>query len=407
MTDQMDRPVIVEADGGSRGNPGVAGYGALVRDAATGHLLAERAAPLGTASNNVAEYSGLIAGLEAAEEIAPSADVEVRMDSKLVIEQMSGRWKIKHEDMKRLASQARELVARRRQAGGTVTLTWVPRAHNKAADALSNDGMDGRTIDRNHELTAPLSSDQAPPSEGQLTELAEETPPLVPTDGLTGRARITPRAPDMSAKPARIVLVRHGLTEATQAGLLDGRDGTDSPLTPEGTRQAHAAAVAVAGFLGDGPIRVVTSSLARARQTGAAVAARLGVTPEVDDRWDEQSFGDWEGHTVAQVCAQDADGYAQLRSDDTYARPGGESRCDLRSRVLQAYDDLVRDALDDGRPVVVVGHRAAMLIVLAEVIGLTSPWSMAMSPASLTSLRTWSDGGVLVEFVNDTSHLRG
>ncbi|MDQ3527426.1 MAG: reverse transcriptase-like protein, partial [Actinomycetota bacterium] len=61
----MARALVVEADGGSRGNPGVAGYGALVRDGDTGELLAERAAPLGKASNNVAEYSGLIAGLQA------------------------------------------------------------------------------------------------------------------------------------------------------------------------------------------------------------------------------------------------------------------------------------------------------------------------------------------------------
>ena len=88
----MSRRLTVEADGGSRGNPGVAGYGALVRDTDTAALLAERAEPLGKASNNVAEYRGLIAGLEAAYAIDPSAQVHVRMDSKLVVEQMSGRW---------------------------------------------------------------------------------------------------------------------------------------------------------------------------------------------------------------------------------------------------------------------------------------------------------------------------
>ena len=100
--------VIVEADGGSRGNPGTAGYGALVRDARTGEVLAERAAPLGIASNNVAEYSGLVAGLQAVLDLglATDATVEVRMDSKLVVEQMSGRWKIKHPDMRPLALAA-------------------------------------------------------------------------------------------------------------------------------------------------------------------------------------------------------------------------------------------------------------------------------------------------------------
>ena len=86
--------VVIEADGGSRGNPGPAAYGAVLKDAATGAVIAEDAATIGVASNNVAEYSGLIAGLRLAERFAPGADVEVRMDSKLVVEQMSGRWKI-------------------------------------------------------------------------------------------------------------------------------------------------------------------------------------------------------------------------------------------------------------------------------------------------------------------------
>jgi probable phosphoglycerate mutase len=96
MSSRDGRRLIVEADGGSRGNPGPAGYGAVVRDAATGSVLADRAAAIGRATNNVAEYEGLIAGLRAAAETDPAADVEVRMDSNLVVEQMSGRWKIKH-----------------------------------------------------------------------------------------------------------------------------------------------------------------------------------------------------------------------------------------------------------------------------------------------------------------------
>ena len=98
----MTRTLVVEADGGSRGNPGPAGYGALVRDAVSGQVLEEISDGLGTATNNVAEYSGLVAGLRAAAGIAPQADVEVRMDSKLVVEQMSGRWKIKDPDLREI-----------------------------------------------------------------------------------------------------------------------------------------------------------------------------------------------------------------------------------------------------------------------------------------------------------------
>src|SRR5690606_31155048 len=102
----VSRRLVVETDGGSRGNPGPAAFGALVRDPVTGEVLAEHAEFLGVVSNNVAEYSGLVAGLRMAVSLDPDCTVEVRMDSKLVVEQMSGRWKIKHDDMRRLALQA-------------------------------------------------------------------------------------------------------------------------------------------------------------------------------------------------------------------------------------------------------------------------------------------------------------
>lgn len=134
--------LVVEADGGSRSNPGPAAYGALVRDADTGEVLAERGEYIGVASNNVAEYSGLIAGLELAGQLDPNATVEVRMDSKLVVEQMSGRWKIKHEDMRRLALQARDTFPPTQ-----VTYVWIPRAQNADADKLVNQALDAAALD--------------------------------------------------------------------------------------------------------------------------------------------------------------------------------------------------------------------------------------------------------------------
>ena len=129
--------LIVEADGGSRGNPGIAAGGAVVIDASDGQLLSEVGVFIGHASNNVAEYNGMIAGLERAFELAPDAEVLVRMDSKLVVEQMMGRWKIKHPDMAELARTARELIA-----GRSVRFEWVPREDNKLADAIANQAMD-------------------------------------------------------------------------------------------------------------------------------------------------------------------------------------------------------------------------------------------------------------------------
>ena len=137
----MKRRLLVEADGGSRGNPGAAGYGAVVRDARTGEVLAEVSESIGRATNNVAEYSGLLAGLRAAAKLAPGANTEVRMDSRLVVEQMSGRWKIKHPDLRQLAAQASQAA----RALGRVTYTWVPRERNTHADRLANQAMDALT----------------------------------------------------------------------------------------------------------------------------------------------------------------------------------------------------------------------------------------------------------------------
>ena len=137
------RRLLIEADGGSRGNPGTAGYGAVVRDAVTGEVLGERSEAIGRATNNVAEYSGLLAGLRAAGKLAPGAAAEVRMDSRLVVEQMSGRWKIKHPDLQALAAEARHAA----RALGRVTYTWVPRERNKHADRLANEAMDAAAGD--------------------------------------------------------------------------------------------------------------------------------------------------------------------------------------------------------------------------------------------------------------------
>lgn len=137
----MARHFIVEADGGSRNNPGQAAYGAVVIDPESGEVIVECAESIGIASNNVAEYSGLVAGLEAVRALDPEATVLVKMDSKLVVEQMSGRWKIKHPDMRTLAMKARDVLP-----SENVEYQWIPRAENSRADALLNMVLDSRTI---------------------------------------------------------------------------------------------------------------------------------------------------------------------------------------------------------------------------------------------------------------------
>ena len=156
----------MEADGASRGNPGHASYGTVIRNANTGEVVAERAAVLGHATNNVAEYSGLVAGLTAIAELDPEALVEVRMDSKLVVEQMSGRWKIKSPDMQKLAIEAREILPY-----GNVTYTWIPREDNKHADALANEALDTHLAGGSGIISRPqrtlMTMILLPPSEGK------------------------------------------------------------------------------------------------------------------------------------------------------------------------------------------------------------------------------------------------
>ncbi|HET7761781.1 MAG TPA: bifunctional RNase H/acid phosphatase [Phycicoccus sp.] len=388
----MSRRLTVEADGGSRGNPGVAGYGALVRDTDTGALLAERAEPLGTASNNVAEYRGLIAGLEAARAIDAGADVLVRMDSKLVVEQMSGAWKIKHEDMRRLALRARDVAADITAAGGSVRYEWIPRAENSAADALSNDAMDGRTIDRT--FGGPSSVDEAPgPPTAETPDepAAERTLAGDPVSAFLARR----------GTPTRVVLVRHGVTDFTAEGRLDGRGGPDPSLNATGRQQAVAAGRAVAALVQGHPTRVLTSSLARAVETGAAVAAALGVQPERDEDWDEQCFGVWDGRSVQDLLETELDAFGRLRDDPTFRAPGGgESHEDLVARVVPAWERVV----EGGGTSVVVCHRKPILVVLAHLLGLPHDraWRLAAAPGSLTAVEVWGDGEVSVAFTNRT-----
>lgn len=129
--------LIIEADGASRGNPGEASGGAVVIDPQTSAVIARAGVLCGVASNNVAEYRGMIEGIKAALELSPGAHLHIRMDSKLVVEQMSGRWKIKHPDMQNLARQARELLAQ-----SSVVFEWIPREENSRADAAANQALD-------------------------------------------------------------------------------------------------------------------------------------------------------------------------------------------------------------------------------------------------------------------------
>jgi broad specificity phosphatase PhoE/ribonuclease HI len=364
----VSRRLIVEADGGSRGNPGPAGYGALVRDAETGRVLAERAASVGRATNNVAEYGGLVAGLQAALDLDPTAEVEVRMDSKLVVEQMSGRWQIKHPDMRQLALQAQKIA---RQLA-RVRYTWVPRAQNGAADALANSAMDGKPVHRDPAAEPVVLEDDVQPT----------------------------------AEPAPVVttvthLLRHGQTEHTPERRFSGRNGL--PLSLTGRAEADAAAARAADL---GVEVIVASPLRRTRETAEIVGAVLGLPVEFDEDLVELDFGDFEGLTLDEARSKHPLAARRFGSDVSVAAPGGESVADVGTRVARARRRILSDHA--GKTVLIVSHVTPIKLLLAAGLGVGEEvvHRVFLEAASLSTVTWSSDGRSSVRLVNDTAHLR-
>jgi ribonuclease HI len=129
----------LSTDGGARGNPGPAAYGYVI-ETEDGHVLAAHGEAIGHATNNVAEYSGLVAGLAKAAELGVS-DLEVVSDSELLVKQMQGEYRVKNEALKALWEEANDLERRFTK----VRYTAVRRAHNELADQLVNEALDAET----------------------------------------------------------------------------------------------------------------------------------------------------------------------------------------------------------------------------------------------------------------------
>ncbi|MCX5364046.1 bifunctional RNase H/acid phosphatase [Streptomyces sp. NBC_00124] len=456
------REFIVEADGGSRGNPGPAGYGSVVIDAATGETLAERAEYIGVATNNVAEYRGLVAGLRAAHELDPTASVHVRMDSKLVVEQMSGRWKIKHPDMKPLAMEAGRVYP-----ADQVTYEWIPRESNKHADRLANEAMDAgkrgeqwSASDSTAELDAAVSSSRRG-AVGSLGGGAAEAGAGVvagsPGDAVAGAAKVRAAlgsaaagasrsasaassaasssrrgavevsgggaaaaeadvraakvvaspgwAPADMGAPATFVLLRHGETPLTPQKRFSGSGGTDPSLSDVGREQAErvAAALARRGTVQE----ILASPLTRTRETAAAVAERLGLDVTVEDGLRETDFGAWEGLTFAEVRERYPDDLNTWLSDpDAEPTGGGESFAATATRIAATRDKLV--AAYAGRTVLLVTHVTPIKTFVRLALGAPpeSLFRMELSAASLSAVAYYADGNASVRLFNDTSHLR-
>ena len=360
--------VAIEADGGSRGNPGPAGFGAVVREHPSGEILLERYGSLGVATNNVAEYSGLIAGLTAALELN-ATHVDVRMDSKLVVEQMSGRWQIKNPGLRPLAAEAATLVHRFTK----VTFEWIPRERNRAADALANRAMDEAAGKPVRDVIEPAKTARswAPPSLDNAT---------------------------------RIILVRHGETAMTKQGRYSGRG--DVPLSDEGQAQAMAAGGRVAGISRD-VTAVLTSPLQRCVRTAELVAAENGaVAVTVMDDLIECDFGEWEGRTFAEVQERwPAEMEAWLDSTSV-APPGGESFQAVAKRVRGALATVV--ASYPGQVVVLVSHVSPIKLILRDALAAGDAFlhRLFLDAAGVSTMDVWPDGNIAVRSVNETAHLR-
>ncbi|KAA1416793.1 bifunctional RNase H/acid phosphatase [Nocardioides humilatus] len=365
------RSVVIEADGGSRGNPGPAAYGAVLKDADTGAVIAEDGTTIGVATNNVAEYSGLIAGLELAVAYAPGAAIEVRMDSKLVVEQMSGRWKIKHPGMVPLAERANRLAPT-----GT-TYTWVPREQNKHADRLANEALDGK---RSGITVAAEASDE----DESLIEEIESPSSAIGVDQAG-------EAPKPFGAPTTLILVRHGVTPHTSGKRFSGGLGGDNPgLSEEGREQVRAAAVWLSG-LKDKIDAVVASPVRRTRESAEIIAAELGLPLEEEPGFAEMEFGAWDGLTFLEVAEQHKESFeAWLGSTDS-APPGGESFRAVEERVLAGLARVLEQHA--GRTVVVTSHVTPIKTLVAHVLKapLDAVFRMELSPASVSVVSFFPD----------------
>ncbi|GLY55141.1 putative phosphoglycerate mutase [Lentzea sp. NBRC 102530] len=357
--------VIVEADGGSRGNPGPAGYGAVVRDELSGETLAERKGFIGVATNNVAEYQGLIAGLRAAVELGAES-VDVRMDSKLVVEQMSGRWKVKHPSMQPLNREAQEVAG----ALARVSYQWIPRERNKQADRLANEAMDGET--------------------------KPETKPETKSEGAK-----QPHWSGAVGEPTRIILLRHGQTRLSVDRRYSGRG--DHPLTEIGLEQAEKAAQRLSTV--DGIAGIISSPLQRAAQTAQKLADKIGLDVVTHQGLIETDFGDWEGLTFAEAAAKDPEVHRRWLGDTAQKPPNGESFDEVHARVRKARADIISKY--GGKTLVLVSHVTPIKTMLRQAldVGPQFLFRMHLDLTGVSIAEFYPDGHASVKLVNDTSHL--
>ena len=361
------------ADGASRGNPGPASYGAALFDGET--QLAGLYDTLGVRTNNFAEYSAVIAGLQYIVDNGLGPEVLVRMDSKLVVEQLSGRWKIKHPDLVELAVSAQSLIR-----GLSVRFEWIPREQNAVADALANLALDGGLETKAEVTSRPLA--------------------------LTQPKSI--RAPRVFTEPTTVFLVRHGHTASTEANLVSGSQ--DNPgLSELGKLEAKLAANALFSlaerFEVDPPRVVVHSDLERTTETAQIISKELLAPCRPDSRFREISFGDWEARSMQSLEAEFPEEIASWRGSVSLAPPGGETVSILEARTLSALRDLVAE--HEGSSIAIVTHMMPLRTIAKAALksDSSSHWSLQFAPASVSVVRFFGTELTEVFALNSCEHL--
>ena len=397
----MTHSIVVEADGGSRGNPGPAGSGAVLIDSASGAILAEIALFIGVATNNVAEYRAVLAAIEVANEIAPDASILVRMDSKLVVEQMSGRWKVKNEGMQDLSVAMKAAIGSRK-----VIFEWIPREQNTRADALANEAMDAESsVVRKYIGSPDTSTIDVVTSSSKPAAADLEYNPELPS---------SVRAPrKVSKKLTTIILVRHGRTHLTETHKISGRGGEDPQLSEVGREDANKAAseLSLVGLSGIhakvvAPTVVVSSPIARALETATIIAKKLGIPVETHEDIAEIAFGEWDGHTNQEVAAKWPELYDAWRGDVSISPPGaGESLEEFDVRVNNGISEIL--AKHEGKTVIVVAHVMPIRGFIRKAIDASWPsyWRTSIAPCSISVIRFWGDEAAEISVVNQTNHL--
>jgi probable phosphoglycerate mutase len=397
----MNQLLIIEADGGSRGNPGPAGSGAVLIDSKSGSVLAEVALFIGIATNNVAEYRAVLASIEVANEIVPEAELLIRMDSKLVVEQMSGRWKIKNEGMQQLATAMAQAIGSRK-----VKFEWIPREQNSKADSLANEAMDAEaSVIRKYIGSPNTATIDVITSSAQSQTLDMEYNPELPS---------SVRAPrNVTKKLTTLVLVRHGRTLLTETHRISGRGGEDPQLSEIGRDDASRVAIELSRIGLGGqlakvskPELIVSSPIARTRETAEIISNKLGIPVLLNEDIAEIAFGDWDGHTNQEVAENWPDLYEQWRGDHRISPPGGgESLEEFDSRVQRGLFDILKT--HEGKTVIMVGHVMSIRGVIRTALDASWPsyWRTSIAPCSISVVRFWGTEAAEVTVVNQTNHL--